>query len=101
MTSYRMHRLTMIAGQQQGWRSTHGSTSRCVAVQLSRDDDEDADVVNEEENEGQRGIMNNQLEYGREGTLYNNQLERREKSYVGRGTRDINEDNEEQKINYL
>jgi len=34
---------------------------------------------NEEENEGQRGIMNNQLEYGREGTLCNNQLERREK----------------------
>lgn len=56
---------------------------------------------NEEVNEGQRGIMNNQLEYGREGTLCNNQLERREKSYVGRGTRDINEDNEEQKINYL
>ena len=45
--------------------------------------------------------MNNQLEYGREGTLCNNQLERREKSYVGRGTRDINKDNEEQKINYL
>jgi hypothetical protein len=34
---------------------------------------------NEEENEGQRGVMNNQLEYGREGTLCNNQLERREK----------------------
>jgi hypothetical protein len=76
MTSYRMHRLTMIAGHS---KDGGAPMDRRAGVLLFNYQGTTPTWYNEEENEGQRGIVNNQLEYGREGTLCNNQLERREK----------------------